>query len=286
VSVRGKDRERTIEDVLGAARVRVGGYEDLDLVAARERLARDLDDDPSREADPPSRDADTELPRHVRAARQLAVTDVLVLSSPKAAGRLGRLVRRRPRTAARSPRRTPDGSNVVLRPTNRNMPASSNRPNNTVVGFRMPPATAPTIASVVSRNRNFFHRRSPGRYRCLAALIIKPSIPAGAQSRIHRRANARSVVEGHNAHGGPRACSANNSSRAARRAVYGNEVKSRSPKRSRSNAKVNEFVDSRARTRRNPTAREQVDAMREWVRCYSSDIRGVEAGARPDTRTA
>jgi hypothetical protein len=92
VSVRGKGRERTIEDVLGAARVRVGGYEDLDLVAARERLARDLDDDPSCEADPPSRDADTELPRHVRAARQLAVTDVLVLSSPKAAGRLGRLV--------------------------------------------------------------------------------------------------------------------------------------------------------------------------------------------------
>ncbi|MFI6587465.1 hypothetical protein [Embleya sp. NPDC050493] len=91
MSVRGKGVERTIEDVLATARVLVGEYEDLDLAAAREALARDLDDDPPHPADPPSRAAGA-LPRHERAARQLAVTDVLVLTSPKAAARLGRLV--------------------------------------------------------------------------------------------------------------------------------------------------------------------------------------------------
>ncbi|MFI1386344.1 hypothetical protein [Embleya sp. NPDC020886] len=88
--MRGKGVERTIEDVLATARVLVCEYEDLDLVAEREALARDLDDD--RAADPPSTAAGPGLPRHERAARQLAVTDVLVLTSPGAAARLGRLV--------------------------------------------------------------------------------------------------------------------------------------------------------------------------------------------------
>jgi hypothetical protein len=90
--VRGRQGHgRTVEEALRGARVLAHEYDDLDVVAARERLVRERADTPGTfEAHRLGRGLT--LSRHERAARELGSTDALVLASPYAAHRLSRLV--------------------------------------------------------------------------------------------------------------------------------------------------------------------------------------------------
>jgi hypothetical protein len=81
---------RTVEEVLRSARVLADEYDDLDVVAARESIARERADTLTVEAHRLGRGLT--LSRHERAARELGSTDVMILNSPHAAHRLSRLV--------------------------------------------------------------------------------------------------------------------------------------------------------------------------------------------------